>query len=277
LQNPSVLHEAAPMSAHPPCGSTSPLATFEQVPREFASAHDLHVPVQAVSQQTPCSQFAERHSLSAPQATPRALRPHDPLVQTAGEAQSAAEVQAARQTPVPHRYGKHEVWAGVTHIPDPLQVEVPVNIVVPAAQVESAHAVPLAYSWQAPASHRPFRPQLAAPWSVQIPAGSTVPVATMVQVPWLPLSAQLRQAPLQALSQQNPWAQNPLRHSLPSVQEAPRSLRPHEFIRQVFGVRHWVSWAHVSKQRDPLQTYGRQGRESGATHWPVALQVEGGV
>lgn len=163
------------------------------------------------------------------------------------------------------------------HVPAPLQVEVPVNIVVPAAQVESPHEVPLAYSWQAPASQRPFRPQPAAPWSVQIPAGSTVPFATRVQVPWLPLRAQLRQAPLQALSQQNPWAQKPLRHSLPSVQDAPRSLRPQEFIRQVLGARHWVSWAQVSKQRDPLQTYGRQGRESGATHWPVALQVEGGV
>jgi hypothetical protein len=144
LQKPSVLHDAAPMSAHPPCGSTSPVGTFEQVPREFASAHDLHVPVQVVSQQTPCSQFPDRHSLSAPQATPRALSPHDPFVQTAGGAQSAAEVQAARQTPVPQRYGKHEVCAGVTHTPDPLQVDVPVNIVVPAAQVESAQAVPLA-------------------------------------------------------------------------------------------------------------------------------------
>jgi hypothetical protein len=35
--------------------------------------------------------------------------------------------------------------------------------------------------------------------------------------------------------------------------------------------------AQTLKHCDPLQTYGAQGRESGATHWPVVLQVEAAV
>jgi hypothetical protein len=71
-------------------------------------------------------------------------------------------------------------------------------------------------------------PQLAAPWSLQSPAGSTVPLATLVQVPSVPDSAQDWQAPVQALSQQTPWAQKPLLHWLPAEQLAPLLDGPQE-------------------------------------------------
>jgi hypothetical protein len=63
----------------------------------------------------------------------------------------------------PHSNGKHELAAGVTQAPLPLHVDPGVKVVVPAGQVESAHAVPIAYFWQAPAWHLPFVPQLIGP------------------------------------------------------------------------------------------------------------------
>jgi hypothetical protein len=47
---------------------------------------------------------------------------------------------------------------------------------------------------------------------LQRPAGSTVPLATFVQIPSVPESAQDWQAPVQLLSQQTPCAQKPLTH-----------------------------------------------------------------
>ena len=67
-------------------------------------------------------------------------------------------------------------------------------------------------------------------------------------------------------------------HSFAVEHIAPSSLSPHELAAQVFGVRHWVLFVQALKQRAvPLQTYGLHGMRSGATHWPVALQVEGAL
>jgi hypothetical protein len=46
---------------------------------------------------------------------------------------------------------------------------------------------------------------------------------------------------------------------------------------QVLGVLHWSLVAQTLKHCDPLQMYGAQGRDSGATHWPVVLQVDAAV
>jgi hypothetical protein len=73
------------------------------------------------------------------------LRPHEPFVQTAGDAQSASLMQAALQAPAPHSNGKHELAAGVTQAPTPSQVEPGVNVVVLAGQVEPAQDVPTRY------------------------------------------------------------------------------------------------------------------------------------
>jgi hypothetical protein len=97
-------------------------------------------------------------------------------------------------------------------VPAPSQVEAPVKVTDPVGQVAAEQVVPLAYFWQAPAWHFPLVPQVAVPWSLQMPAGSVVPVATLVQVPIVPASEQDWQAPVQALSQQKPCAQKPLLH-----------------------------------------------------------------
>jgi hypothetical protein len=82
---------------------------------------------------------------------------------TAGAAQSALEVQAFRQTLVPHWYGKQDMVAGVLQVPAPSHVDAPVDVVVPDGQTGSLHELPEAYFWQAPASHLPLVPQLAWP------------------------------------------------------------------------------------------------------------------
>ena len=86
------------------------------------------------------------------------------------------------------------------------------KVTEPLGQVAAVQVVPLAYFWQVPAWHFPLVPQVDVPWSLQMPAGSVVPVATLVQVPIVPASEQDWQAPVQALSQQKPCAQKPLRH-----------------------------------------------------------------
>jgi hypothetical protein len=144
-------------------------------------------------------------------------------------------------------------------------------------QVESLHDEPFAYFWQAPPWHLPFVPHEALPWSTQRPAGSAAPVVTFEQVPSVPVSEHERQEPVQASSQQTPCAQNFEPHSLAAEHEAPRPLRPHELPTQVLGVRQFASAVHAPKHDVPLQTYGLQGSESGATHWPVALHVDGGL
>jgi hypothetical protein len=142
---PSLPQVEAPWSTQRPRGSLLPSATLAQWPSDPDRTHDVHVPAQAVSQQTPCAQNVEWHSPSSAHVWPSSLRPHEPFEQTAGDAQSAPVVQAALQTAAPHSNGKHELAAGVTHAPWPSQVDPGVNVVVLAGQVEPAHAVPTAY------------------------------------------------------------------------------------------------------------------------------------
>ena len=136
---------------------------FAQWPSEADRTHDWQVAPHAVSQQTPCAQNVDWHSLPSAHVFPSPLRPHEPFVHTAGDAQSASLVHAARQTPTPHWNGKHELALGVTHAPRPSQLAPGVKVVVPAGHVEPAHGVPPAYFWHAPAWQRPFVPQLAGP------------------------------------------------------------------------------------------------------------------
>jgi hypothetical protein len=79
------------------------------------------------------------------------------------------------------------------------------------------------------------------------------------------------------VAQQTPWAQLPDEHSRLSAQTAPFSLRPQELSEHARPGRHCASVVQAVKQRAPLHANGAQARASGETHFPVALQVEGGV
>jgi hypothetical protein len=100
----------------------------------------------------------------------------------------------------------------------------------------------------------PLRPQLATPSSVQMPAGSGLPVGTFVQVPSVPVRAHDRQAPSHALSQQTPCAQKPDRHSVLAEHDAPGIFFPHELLVHELGARQFASAVQAPKQAWPLHT-----------------------
>jgi hypothetical protein len=128
------------------------MGTLLQVPAVLDDTlHDLQVPLQFVAQQTPWLQNVDLHSVPLAQVRPLSLRPQEPLLQTAGGSQSLLLVQADLHVLVPQRYGKQELEAGVTQVPAPSQVEVPVKVTVALGQLALLHEVPLTYFWQAPA------------------------------------------------------------------------------------------------------------------------------
>ena len=107
--------------------------------------------------------------------------------------------------------------------------------------------------------------------------GSADPVGTLAQTPSLPGSAHDLQAVLQAVAQQTPWAQLLDAHSAPFEQSAPFIFLPQELPLQTLGGMQFALLLHASKHRWPLHANGAHGRELGATHWPVALQVDAAV
>jgi hypothetical protein len=241
------------------CGSVSPVGTLVQVPRALGSAHDLQVPPQVVEQQTPCSQTLLRHSAPLTQTAPFGLRPQEPPMQEAGAEQSALVVHVALQAPVPQMYGKQEVAPGVTQVPAPSQLDIPVNRVVPVGQDAARQVVPAAYRWQAPPWQRPLRPHVSVVWVVHISAGSRAPVATLVQVPSEPLSAHDRHGPVHEVAQQIPCSQKLCMHSAAEEQEAPSGLVPQELPWHEFGGWHWELTVQAAKHLVPLQRYGLHG------------------
>jgi hypothetical protein len=127
-------------------------------------------------------------------------------------------------------------------------VRASVTVDVPAGQVGAAHTVPAAYIWQAPApSQAPVRPQLAAPWSLQVPVGSAAPDWTGAHVPRADDSAHDMHVLAHAVRQQTPCAQKPVAHSVPSPHEAPGDLRPHEPPTHTDG-----AWQSASAEHVPL-------------------------
>jgi hypothetical protein len=253
-QKPVVPQVEAFCAVHCPVGSVAPAVIGVQVPALPCSAHDMHLNPQVVAQQAPCAQTPLPHSVPPPQTAPSGLRPHDPAaLQEEGGAQSASAVQDDLHAAEPQANGAQEVASGVEQVPAPSQVAGGVNVAPGEGQLAAAHGVPWTYFWQAPAWHLPFVPQLVPPLSVQAEAGSGAPVATAVQVPMVPVSAQETQEPAQAVAQQIPCAQLPDRHSPFVEQAAPVGLRPHEALVQTFPVEQLASALQLEKQRVPLQ------------------------
>lgn len=126
---PSVRQPAAPVSVHWVVGDGAlPAGTGEQVPAEPASAHERQVPVQAVSQQTPCAQNPDTHDAAVVQAAPGGSLPQLPFAQTLGETQSAFVVQVALQAAVPHAKGVQVAVVAGRQVPAPSQVRACVSV-----------------------------------------------------------------------------------------------------------------------------------------------------
>ena len=238
---------------HFPAGSVPLAATGEQVPAAPVSAQDIQVPLQAVPQQAPWAQMVLLHSVPLEQTAPFGLSPHEPEMQDAGIAQSLSVAQVALQALVPQANGKQEDDAGIPQVPAPSQLPPGVKVVPLVGQVAPWQEVPCWYFSQAPAWHLPSVPQLDAPLSMQLPAGSG-PEATAAHCPIVPVIAHDWQAPAQAVAQQTPWAQNVDWHSTFCEQKAPIGLRPQELLVQTFPVEQELLSPQLEKQRAPLQT-----------------------
>jgi hypothetical protein len=128
-QKPSVRQPVLAVAAHWVVGmGACPAATGEQVPVVPVSAQDMHVPVQAVSQQTPCAQNPDTHDACAVQGAPGGSLPQLPLVQTFGLTQSALVVQVALHAAVAQVKGSHMAVVAGRQVPAPSQVRACVSV-----------------------------------------------------------------------------------------------------------------------------------------------------
>jgi len=127
-----------------------PAGTGEQVPTLPVRAHDRQFPLQSLSQQTPCEQKLELHSLPVLQITPVGFLPHvSVLWQVFGDEQSAAwvaTVQEALQADTPsHRNGSHGLVVTALQCPTPSQRRCCVKVEEPLGQTGAAHTVVAGY------------------------------------------------------------------------------------------------------------------------------------
>lgn len=143
-QDPSSPHWAMSPIGHWLCiAGGLPAATSEQVPTLPVSAHDWQVPLQAVSQQNPCAQKLELHSLPIAQVTPFCFLPQAVPWHEFGARQSAfdvATVQEVLQDEMPsHRNGAQLAAVGAPQCPAPSQLRGGVRFAVPPGQTPAAH------------------------------------------------------------------------------------------------------------------------------------------
>src|SRR5262245_42245166 len=97
--------------------------------------------------------------------------------------------------------------------------------------------VPILYFWQPPLpSHLPLVWHEAAVMSLQTPRGSLLPATIGVHLPSAEDSAQLRHAPVQAVSQHTPSTQWVERHSEFAEHARPGSFGPHSPMTQAWPV-----------------------------------------
>jgi hypothetical protein len=222
LHVPSVPHVAAPWSVHWFSGSC-PAGTAAQVPSVPDNAHDAQVPAHVVEQQTPCSQKPCAHSVPAAHGWPSANLPQLLFTQRFDVTQSALVLHVVLQAFVvtSQRNGSQSELVTVRQTPAPSQVRGGVS--VDPLHVAAAHCVPAAQRRHAPAPlHSPSVPHTAADVNAHCVSGvGAVPLATLLQVPRLPLIAHDLQVPVQAWLQQYPCEQKPESHSGATVHAAP--------------------------------------------------------
>ncbi len=116
-------------------------------------------------------------------------------------------------------------------------------------------------------------PQEAAPWSVQTFRGSAAPAAMGVQVPSAVDSAQLRQLPVQAESQQTPSTQKPVAHSPAAPHDWPFGFRPQLPFWQDCPAAQSASVAQRLRQEPPEQRNGAQPSSPWGRQMPRPSQV----
>ena len=124
-QLPSAPQVFCVMAVHSLSGST-PAEMNPQAPSRpapfLAVVQAWHVPVHAVSQQTPSAQWPLAQSVSTLQPRPLAFTPHEPLLQGMGALHCAELVQLVKHAVAPQRKGAQSVVVPALQTPIPLHV-----------------------------------------------------------------------------------------------------------------------------------------------------------
>lgn len=113
------------------------------------SEHDWQVPLQSLSQQTPCEQKLELHSPAIEQVTPFCFLPQSVPRHTFGVRQSALDVATVQvvlhaETPS-QRNGSQTPEVAALQCPTPSQLRARVRFAVPPGQMPAAHWVAVEY------------------------------------------------------------------------------------------------------------------------------------
>lgn len=269
------------LAVHRPFGSEPPSATGRQVPTLPVSLHVMQRPevessLHAVSQHTPSVQCPLTHWLPVVHATPIGLRPQVLLLHVVGGTQSLSWVQLVRQAVPLHVKVPQVISFGVTHFPAPSHAEAGVSL-DEEEQSAAPQFLPLSKYAQAPLLQAPVVWQVDCVLTLHLPCGSGEPSATELHVPSELDRLQASHDTSQALLQHTPWAQKFESQSAATLHIAPGGLFPHELLTQNLPETQSLSVVQIVVQALPLQMYGLQLIDSGDSHCPEALHVEGGV
>jgi hypothetical protein len=193
-------------STHVWAGSGLFAGTLVQAPIVPDSAHDRQALAQAVAQQTPCAQLPDWHSLRSEQKAPFGFLPQELPTHTLPCEQLPSIVQLPKHLLPLQAKGTHDSESGAAQLPVVLQTDSGVNTLF--SQRSGAQTVPGRCLRQPPApSHFPSVPQVDTGCVAHMLCGSSAPFAAGVHVPSDDPSAQLRQGPTHAWSQQRPSTQ----------------------------------------------------------------------
>jgi hypothetical protein len=176
----------------------SSLQVSESVPSSGTLAqvpvlHFWQVPHELLAQQVPSTQLPDVHCPPAVQAAPLALRPQLPPLHVP-VLQSPSPLQVSRQTLAAASHLKlPQLWVCIAgQAPAPSHLASSTAVLPPAGQLFSRQVTLVPHLLQAPlAAHLPSLPQLVGALAAHMPEGSTVPGATLVQVPTEPVTLQL--------------------------------------------------------------------------------------
>ena len=187
--------------------------------------------------------------------------------------QSALLAQLVLQFVALQTYGLHDRSIPAAQVPALSQR--PARCSAPALHESLPHTMLTAYFRHAPMPlHWPSRPQVETPSSAHWPSGSW-PSGTFRQVPSLPATAHDLQAPVHAVEQHLPCAQNIELHSASAPQLAPGGFLPQLPPTQVLGDTQSASVMQFVRQVLPSSPHrnGVQGTVIAPEHPPELSQV----
>ena len=252
-QLPSLPQVAGSAGMHWPAGA-GPNGSDKQRPGEVAWLHAMHVPVQTLSQHTPCWQVPLAHSL---------LTVHDgrrgPSCRRCLRCRRcrASSPRWSCSSPGRRRGAAHVLVAhnrrGAAQVPAPSQRAAAVPVEPPAVHVGSCRSSPSSrISQRALAVAEPIGAACRGEALGCTAPAASVPAGTAVPSPWLPGTAHDMHRPMHAVWQQMPcWQRFELQSSL-VVHETPIGRLPQLPLLQTLPPSQSALVVHVRKQALPI-------------------------